>query len=100
MFTAEIEDRVTRRQDGPHQTLRWRKKVRILAQHQAENKMRVSLESAIGKFEDESEHTHQVDMVSARIDLETVMNGGTQDCRLSMSDAGFRSSMEHVASDE
>lgn len=28
MFTAEMEDRTIRRQDGPHQTLRWRKKVR------------------------------------------------------------------------
>ena len=25
MFTAEMQDRVIRRQDGPHQTLRWRK---------------------------------------------------------------------------
>ena len=30
MFTAEIEERVIRRQDGPHQTLRWRKKTRAL----------------------------------------------------------------------
>jgi len=28
MFTAEIEDRALQKQDGPHQTLRWRKKVR------------------------------------------------------------------------
>ena len=31
MFTAEIEDRAKRREDGPHHTLRWRKKVRIAA---------------------------------------------------------------------
>ena len=28
MFTAEIEDKNARRLDGPHHTLRWRKKVR------------------------------------------------------------------------
>ena len=46
MFTAEIEDRIVAAQDGPHHTLRWRKKVRqhkldasgILRQHfQAKN---------------------------------------------------------------
>ncbi len=30
MFTAEIQDRTIRRQDGPHHTLRWRKKVRLM----------------------------------------------------------------------
>ena len=30
MFTAEVSDRAIRRQDGPHHTLRWRKKVRQL----------------------------------------------------------------------
>ena len=31
MFTVEIADRTIRRQDGPHQTLRWRNKVRKAA---------------------------------------------------------------------
>ena len=34
MFTAEIEEKEIRRQDGPHHTLRWRKKVRLYKQKQ------------------------------------------------------------------
>ena len=30
MFTAEMQDRAIRRRDGPHHTLRWRKKVRLM----------------------------------------------------------------------
>ena len=39
MFTAEIQDRVIRRQDGPHQTLRWRKKLRMFSEAKGEKTM-------------------------------------------------------------
>ena len=40
MFTAEVDDEVIRRKDGPHQTLRWRKKVRHFKERQELRKAR------------------------------------------------------------
>ena len=47
MFTVEIADRTIRRQDGPHQTLRWRNKVRKAARI----KQRVSVKVVAAKPE-------------------------------------------------
>lgn len=56
--------------------------------------MRVSLDTAVGRFEDETENTQEGDLVSNKIDLETVMNSAGVlsthgDRRLSLSDDGL-----------
>ena len=71
MFTAEIQDRIIRRQDGPHHTLRWRKKVRLITQ----KNFRGSVEEALGAIDEtlptqEEEITHgiteQFELASSR----------------------------------